>query len=212
MTVTVETILRPLVEHPKRGWIVIIATFVISVVFTWPAVDYYFAAAERRSQLIAELEEGIATANRLQLYEKQLERQTEKLRTLEARAMSPERVEQFRNRVTEWVKESGCQLRRVKLGEAQLRPWFTDDHPLETRARNEKDVKTPFRLRQQPLNLLVTGPMERVSEFLTRLGENDYLLHTGNLHLRRNTEDPRNVEMDLDLILFDLVQGESQSG
>ena len=36
-----DSILRQLVEHPKRGWIVITATFVIGVVFTWPAADNF---------------------------------------------------------------------------------------------------------------------------------------------------------------------------
>jgi hypothetical protein len=94
----------------------------------------------------------------------------------------------------------------------QIRPWYDDDHPLEIRSRTDKDIKTPFKLRQQSLNLLVTGPIDRVSDFLARLSEQDLLLHTGNLQLRRNTEDPRVVEMDLDLILFDLVQGEPQEG
>src|SRR3954467_2455449 len=113
----VEGILRPIVEHPKRGWIVITATFVIGVVFTWPAVDYYFAAAANHRQLVAEVETGIATASRLGLYQNQLEKQTEKLGSLEARTLSPDKIERFRNQVTEWVKESGCQLRRVKLAE-----------------------------------------------------------------------------------------------
>lgn len=203
-----DGILRPIVEHPKRGWIVIIATFVIGVVFTWPAVDYYFAAAANHRQLIGEVEEGTATASRLELYQNQLQKQSEKLRTLQERALSADKVEAFRGQVTEWVKASGCQLRRVKLAEVQLRPWYEDDHPLEIRPRTEKDTKTPFKLRQQSLNLLVTGPMDRVSDFLARLGEQDLLLHTGNLLLRRNPEQPQDVEMDLDLILFDLVQGE----
>lgn len=205
----IESMLRPVVEHPKRGLIVIIATFVIGVVFGWPAVDDYFAAAENHRKLVAEVEEGAATASRLNLYHKQLELQIEKLRVLETRALSPANVEQFRDQITEWVKESGCQLRRVKLAEPQLRQWYENDHPLENRARSEKDAKTPFRLRQQPLSLLVTGPMDRVGEFLARLGEQDKLLHTGNLHLRRSTEDASVVEMDLDLILFDLVQSET---
>jgi hypothetical protein len=202
-----DAILRPIVEHPKRGWIVITATFVIGVVFTWPAVDYYFAAASNHRQLIAEVEEGTATASRLVLYQNQLQKQTDKLRTLQERALSADRVESFRGQMTEWVKASGCQLRRVKLADPQLRPWYDDDHPLDNRVRTEKDTKTQFKLRQQSLNLLVTGPMEGVSDLLARLGEQDLLLHTGNLLLRRNAEDPKFVEMELDLILFDLVQG-----
>ena len=207
----IDTILRTFVEHPKRRWIVITTTFVIGVVFTWPAVDYYFAAVANHRQLLAEVDEGATTASRLDLYQKQLEKQTEKLRTLEAKALSPEGVERFRSQATEWVKESGCQLRRVKLGEVQLRPWYDDDHPLETQVRTEKDKKSPFKLRQQSLNLLVTGPVDKVSEFLARLSEKELLLHTGNLQLRRNSENPSLVEMDLDLVLFDLVLGESQS-
>jgi hypothetical protein len=203
-----DGILRPIVEHPKRGWIVITATFVIAVVFTWPAVDYYFAAAANHRQLIDEVEEGTATAGRLGLYQNQLEKQTEKLRTLQERALSAEGIETFRGQVTEWVKASGCQLRRVKLADPQLRPWYEDDHPLENRSRTEKDTKTPFKLRQQSLNLLLTGPMERVSDFLAHLGEQDLLLHTGNLLLRRNPDNPQDVELELDLMLFDLVQGE----
>src|SRR5687768_429227 len=103
---SIERILRPIVEHPKRGWIVITATFVIGVVFTWPAVDYYFAAAANHSNLVAEVEEGAVTAGRLGLYQNQLEKQTEKLRTLEERALSPEKIELFRNQVMEWVKQS----------------------------------------------------------------------------------------------------------
>ena len=155
----VEGILRPIVEHPKRGWIVITATFVIGVVFTWPAVDYYFAASANYRQLVSEVEEGTATATRLELYQNQLQKQTEKLRSFQERALSGEQIESFRGQMTEWVKASDCKLRRIKLSDPQLRPWYEDDHPLETRARTEKDTKTPFKLRQQSLNLLVTGPM-----------------------------------------------------
>lgn len=205
----IETALRGVVEHPKRGLIVITVTFVIGVVFGWPAVDDYFAAAENHRNLVAEVEEGAVTASRLGLYQKQLEKQTEKLRLLEARALSPDNLEEFRNEVTAWVKESGCQLRRVKLADPQLRQWYENDDPLETRPRSEKDAKTPFRLRQQPLSLLVTGEMEPVSQFLARLGKQDKLLHTGSLHLRRSTEVAGMVELDLELVLFDLVQGET---
>jgi hypothetical protein len=205
-----EGILRPVVEHPKRGWIVIIVTFVIGVVFTWPSVDYYLAAAAKHRKSVAEVEEGAGTANRLTLYQEQLELKSAKLQTLEVRSLSAEHVERFRSQVTEWVKESGCQLRRVKLAEAQFRPWYDDDQPLEAKTHSEKDTKTPFKLRQQNLNLLVTGPMNKVSTFLARLGEQDLLVHTSSLQLRRSSEAPQEVEMDLDLILFDLVQGEPQ--
>lgn len=204
----IDLILRPLIEHPKRHWIVITITLVFAIVFTWPAADVYFAASEKGQRLEEELREAQEVAGKLHVFEQQIEKKKAVLQTLEKNVLSPKRIEQFREELVDWVKESGCKLRRIKLADPQYRAWYEDDSPVDTRIRTDKDKKTPFKLRQQQLNMLVTGPLDKLTSFLAKLGEQEWILHTGNFQLRKSTEDATAVEMDMDLILFDLVDVE----
>ena len=204
----IDQILRPVLEHPKRGWIVTIITFLIAVVFTWPAVDFYFAAAEKRVSLEGELQQSAEIAGKLDLYKKQTEKKNAVLQTLEKRILSTKELEQFREQLVEWVKASGCKLRRIKLAEPKSRTWYEEDDPFDSRTRSDKDKKSPFKLQSQQLSVLITGPLEKVVEFLSQLSEQERMMHTGNFQLRKSTEDNSLVEMDLDLILFDLLPGD----
>ena len=204
----VEQILRPLVEHPKRVWIVTILTCVIAVIFTWPTVDFYFAEAEERTRLLGELENGIELSQKLKLYEQQLDKKTVSLNVLEKKILSTKELEAFRNQLVDWVKSSGCKLRRIKIADPKIRLWYDEDDPFDSRARSDKEKKSPFRLQQTQLSVLVTGPMEKIVDFLGRVGEQDRTMHTGNFQLRKSTEDVSLVEMDLDLVLYDLLPAE----
>ena len=208
----VETFLRRVLEHPKRVWIVISLTLVIGLVFTWPAVDSYSAARDHRAKLESDLLEGEAQAGRVDLYQKQAEKKLSQLKKLEERALSPAQIEKLRNQLVVMVKDSRCKLRRVRLGDASLRPWYDEDDPLESRARSDSDKKTPFRLRTQPLNLAITGNLTDVNEFLAKLSQEDRLIHTGGFHLRKSMEDKNLVELEMDLLLFDLVLPEPTKG
>ncbi len=201
----VETLLRRALAHPKRVWIVIFVTLGIGLLFTWPAVDSYSAAKELRAKLESELQEGEALAGKVELYQKQAEKKQAQLRELEAKALSPVQTEELRNQLVVMVKDSHCKLRRVRLGEASLRQWYDEDSPLESRQRPDTDKKSPFRLKTQPLNLAVTGNLTDVSDFLARLSQEERLIHTGEFKLRRSTEDKNLVELEMDLLLFDLV-------
>jgi Tfp pilus assembly protein PilO len=203
----IDQVLRPVLEHPKRVWIVTIITFLIAVVFTWPAVDFYFAAAEKRADLESDLQQSEELVSKLDLYKNQIEKKNAVLSTLEKRILTTKELERFREQLVEWVKASGCKLRRIKLAESRVRPWYDDDDPFDNRVRSDKDKKSAFKLQTQQINVLVTGPLEKVVEFLTQVSEQDRMLHTGNFQLRKSTEDNSLVEMDLELILFDLVQG-----
>ena len=73
-----------------------------------------------------------------------------------------------------------------------------------------KRRKSPFRLKTQLLNLAVTGNLNDVSEFLAKLSQQEHLIHTGEFKLRKSTEDKNQVELEMDLLLFDLVPLEAK--
>lgn len=206
----VETFIRRVLAHPKRVWIVIALTLGIGLLFTWPAVDSYSAAKDHRTKLEGELQEGEALAGKVELYQKQAEKKQALLRELEAKALPPVEVDALRNQLVAMVKDSHCKLRRVRLGDASLRQWYDDDNPLEARTRPDSDKKSQFRLKTQPLHLAVTGNLTDVSDFLARLSQEERLIHTGRFQLRRSTEDKNLVELEIDLLLFDLAPVEAK--
>jgi hypothetical protein len=203
--IMLDQLLRPLVEHPKRVWIVTTLTLLVGLVFTWPAVDSYLAASQQRASLLDDLQEGEAIAGRLNLYRQQMAKKSAELAALEQKVLSDDELEAFRSQLVEAVKGAGCKLRRVRISDPTSRVWYDQDDPLDSRARSEKDKKSPFKLQQRQLGLLVTGPLDKVFDLLARLGEQDRLIHSGNFVLRKSTEDPAHIELDLDLVLFNLV-------
>ena len=207
---TVETILRLLIEHPKRVWIVTLLTMLVGLVFTWPAVDNYCAASSKYAELRAEVAQGQERGGKIGLYKEQAEKKLAESKALEAKALTAEETEDLRNRLTTMVKDAGCKMRRIKLGDALTRTWFEEDNPLDTRSRADSDKKSPFKLKSQPLLLSIAGPLDKVNDFLARLGQEDKLIHTGSLMLKRSTEDQAQVELDLELFLFDLVRAEAK--
>ena len=206
----VEPLLRRVLAHPKRVWIVIFLTLGIGLVFTWPAVDSYSAAKDRRAKLESELQEGEALVAKVDLYQRQAEKKQAQLQELEAKTLSPAEIEKLRSQLVVMVKESHCMVRRVRLGDSSLRQWYDEDSPLELRVRQESERKSAFRLKTQPLNLAITGNLNDVSDFLARLSQQDRLIHTGGFQLRKSTEDKNLMDLEIDLLFFDLVQLEAK--
>ena len=101
-------------------------------------------------------------------------------------------------------------VRRVRLGDSSLRQWYDEDSPLELRVRQESERKSAFRLKTQPLNLAITGNLNDVSDFLARLSQQDRLIHTGGFQLRKSTEDKNLMDLEIDLLFFDLVPLEAK--
>lgn len=201
----VESLLRSVLTHPKRVWIVISLTLGIGLLFSWPAVDSYSAAKEHRAKLESELQEGEALVGKVDLYQKQAEKKKAQLKLLEAKTLSPAQIEKLRSQLVVMVKESHCMVRRVRLGDSSLRQWYDEDSPLESRMRLDSEKKSVFRLRTQLLNLAITGNLTDVSEFLTKLSQQDRLIHTGGFQLRKSAEDKNLMDLEIDLLFFDLV-------
>ncbi len=201
----VESLLRSVLTHPKRVWIVISLTLGIGLLFSWPAVDSYSAAKEHRAKLESELQEGEALVGKVDLYQKQAEKKKAQLKLLEAKTLSPAQIEKLRSQLVVMVKESHCMVRRVRLGDSSLRQWYDEDSPLESRMRLDSEKKSEFRLRTQLLNLAITGNLTDVSEFLTKLSQQDRLIHTGGFQLRKSAEDKNLMDLEIDLLFFDLV-------
>ncbi len=207
--VSLETVLRNLLEHPRRKWFVIIATCLVAVVAVLPAVDDYKAIAQKKVELTKRLERAQETAARLTALQGRMQHVERRVAELERRSMNDQRILQFRNELVGLVRECGCGLRRIRVGEPRQREWFKDDNPLALRPTGEKLERTPFLLRTRSLSLSVTGSLANLARLLEAICRQDRLVHCTSFVLQRSDEDNELVVMEMELELFELARSTS---
>lgn len=201
---TVETLLRALVEHPRRGLFVIILTCGVALVTVWPVVDEYFVLADEcaRTELsIAEAQQEIEAISDLR---RQANDQATKVGKLRGQMLVVEDVHKFSSKLVEMTRKADCQLRKVDLGEVQKRKWFEEDNPLLPPPTHAKAKETPYELRTQHVGLSITGPMDRVQTLLGDLHSIDKFAHTQSIQIKPTTADRSEVSLELELLFFDL--------
>ena len=205
-----ETYLRAVLEHPKRVWIITILTLAILLVFAWPAVDSYSAATTAQSAALEKLEGAEEATARLEQYVGQLAKRQAQSLEMEKKLLTPAEIERLRNELIGMIRDAGCTARKIRLSDPITRIWFDEDNPLESKNRNDQDKKSPYRLKTQLLSLAVTGSLPNVHELLVKIADFDKLIHTGGFFLKKSVEDPSVVELELDLMMFDLIPAETK--
>jgi hypothetical protein len=200
---TVETLLRALVEHPRRGLFVIILTCGLALLLIWPVVDEYFALVEES----AELERSVAQAQREVSAARNIEQaasaRASELAALRQQTLAAKDVHAFSSQLVELTRNAGCQLRRIDLGEVQRRKWGDDDHPLRPQAI-ASGKETPYELHTQRVTLSISGPLESVQSLIGKLYALEKMVHTQSLQLRPTDDSRSEVSLDLELLFFDL--------
>lgn len=201
---TVEMMLRGLVDHPRRGLFVIILTCLLALLTVWPLVDEYFVVVsdcERLELQIVDTEQEILSIDELR---KLGHAQAARLEQLRQRTIGEQELHGFSSRLVEITRSAGCQLRRVDLGQVQKRKWLEGDDPLRALPASAGAKETPFELCTQRVGLSISGPLERVQALLSELHALDKLAHTQSIQLKPNSDDRSEVNLDLELLFFDL--------
>ncbi len=208
----IERIVGGFLESPSRRWIVAILTFVVTFAAVWPAADEYFALRSRRFELereLAELRQTAAGVNRLA---RQVQNARRELESLLTGTVSAERLHRFRGEVVEWVRQSGCQTRRIEVGDRRAVAWKAGALPFEPPAdlvsATESRPTERLLVETQSLRLSVVGPLRHVKELLARLHATGKLLHTRQLTLGASGADRKLVLLDLDVLLFDVKENQ----
>jgi hypothetical protein len=203
----IRTILQQYLESRFRRLIVIILSFGLSLLFIWPSADEYTALAARRSAISEELAEVRALADQGERLQKMAEAKHAALAELEARTVSPEKLHVFRGKVVELARASGCQIRRVAVGDVRRRDWRTGDNALDAQPSQDK-TPAAYVLRSYPASLAVSGKLAGARGFLGRLAGLDMLLHVNQFTVQPADADGREVNLELDATLFDIGEAE----
>jgi hypothetical protein len=201
-----ETVLRRLLKHPRRNWIVITVTCFVLLAVTWPVVDDYTAARDRRRQLEAALASDRQAIAQMTKMEARVQEQMAETAKLAGRVMDEERSERFRGEIVQLVRQSGCRLTRNTLGPAREREWHKNDNFLAVRPVSNKKDQTPFVLRTRQYSLTITGTMGNIVQLLADLSEKDYLIHAAGFTMRQADDEVNSVVLEMELILIELAR------
>lgn len=193
-------------ESRHRWLIVTGCTIVAAIVTVLPQVDQYLTLSADENQQVQLLEESQRTAEELPRFRTRVDETLGQLGKLEDRMLTEAAVADFRNHLIEIVRESGCQMRRLGVGNVQSRPWHADDDPIDTKTKN-KSPQTSFTLEIRPVNLLVTGSTIEVRALLSRVESDGMVVHARNLDLRPAGGNRSVVQLDLELWYFSLERG-----
>ena len=197
-------LLYQLINHHARWWIVITGTGMIGLALLWPAVDDYLAAKSVQDELNESLEKTKQGVDRLDHFANLVSQKKSALEQLQAKAQSDKTVGQFRNRVVQLVRQSGCKMRRVRLAQPSRRRWRETDDPFIFKSVADAGAETQFDLRTQVLSISLTGSVKQISDFLTKIHQLDSFIHTMNLSLQRGHEGEESAALELDLLLLNL--------
>ncbi len=203
--------LNCLLESRHRRLIVIIGTFVTGLVTLLPLADEYRGLVARRTELELELQTATNQSSQLPKIEQQVQQRGKTLAAWEARMVPHDRVQQFRGRVVALVRESGCQIRRIHTGEVHSRAWAERDNPLNRVTLKKGAKQTPYLLESQPFSLSITGTYRQVTALLAELHREGKLLHTQTLALRTAGRNVERIDLELELVLFDLTYKKKQT-
>jgi hypothetical protein len=118
----------------------------------------------------------------------------------------------FRQEVVDWARNAGCQIRRIRVGTPRSQPWKEGNSPLESTANKPQNVDSGYVLRMQPLSLLVSGRLTNVKGLLAQLRSTDRLVQSRKLSLHSTREDPNQLVLEIELMLFDLTKAEAPTG
>ena len=198
-----DSLIRKFCESRYRWLIVATATLLVALAAVLPLVDDFFDKRTSRSDLASTLEEARRTAAQLPAFEKQVAEVRRQLTALEVRTVDESSLPQFRSRLVDLVRESGCQIRRIEVSLPAKRAWMNPDNPL-AETQPTSGAATPFSLERRNVILAVDGAMTAVQDLLARLEKEQHLGHPRRLNMQPVSGSGETVTLELELWLFAL--------
>lgn len=203
----IENPLERLCESRHRWLIVTAVTIVIGLAFILPQVDQLIAERSERTELQERLAQAVETSERLPMYQERVAEKVAELTALQEREVDEARLAELRSWLVAAARQSGCQVRRIDFASPVIRPWTTDDHPIEPPSKGDKrGAETPFELQTRPVAFSVTGTTAEVLALLESIDRDQRLKHTNSLDLKPTSRNSQELQLELNLWYFALVK------
>lgn len=190
----------------KRRWLIVTAvTILIGLLTVLPLSDEYGALREEESRLELELADSLRIASSLPKLDQRLEQKRQELEEVENRTVDEEAVSEFRSRLIEIARDTGCRVRRISFGSTRSRQWYEDDNVMATDSSGADRKKTPFAVETRPVSLSVTGSTAAVKKLISRVRSDGIMQHMKFLEMRSAGKNRQSVQLDIELWCYALA-------
>ncbi|QDS99363.1 hypothetical protein [Adhaeretor mobilis] len=205
-----DSLIRKFCETGYRWPIVATATLLIGLVTLLPLADDYSERSEACSVLTEELDRARQKVEALPKFEERVAALSTELTALESRAVTAERVGDFRSRIIELARESNCQLRRIDIGTPNSRIWTKEGDVLSTQSvpKSAKN-KTPFQIVRRSMVLAVDGEIADLKNLIAKFQEENTLAHPARLSMSSSGRASDRIAMEVELWVYDLTRKKS---
>lgn len=192
----------------RRSWLFVVAgTLLLILLLLMPAVDDYGALCAEKSELADQLALAEKTVAQAPLYETRLAEKANQLAAARAKTLDESQLSDFRNALVKMVRDSGCQLVRLSIGNAQSQNWVEGDTPL-VRNQAKKSRETGFQLEKRVVSLALAGTTTNIRRLMENMEKSGKLMHIEGVDLRPTGPEATRAELSLDLWYFALVRNE----
>lgn len=114
-------------------------------------------------------------------------------------------AQRIRESVTQLAQQTGCQIRRLTVGDSIARPWHIDDDPLSLDSPRDQD-ETGLKLETRSLSLSVGGSLPQLTRLTLAISQLDQRAVPTSMTLERGRDDGH-LTLDLAISVFDLADG-----
>jgi hypothetical protein len=167
-------------------------------------IDEYLTLSRDAAQmhlLQAEFDEAHQRRERLLSIEKRLGQQLEQI---QKRSVGPEDIERIRQRLIGIVRDAGTSLRRLEIGENEVRPWSTEhDDPRKDTAPLYGE-SSAFVLHKHAVQVQADGKIESIAKVLQQINNCGWLMSTKSLLISPTGAQNSLNSIEVTLILYGL--------
>jgi hypothetical protein len=209
----IETVIRRCLRGRGRVWLLIILICGVGVMAILPGTDEYNDSRECRAQLAARLAEMRLRVANIDQQRRIAAEKRLRLEELETLTIPHDDLHLFRQEIVAWTRNSGCQIRRIHVGEPRPRPWHRGDSLFEVdTSPAAKKPDTSYVLNSWPCSVSISGTLAGVKSLLNDLESSKRLISGNKMSLRPTPQNGEQVVMDLELTLFNLAPAATPSG
>ena len=206
----IETVIRRCLQGRGRFWLLITLICGVGVMVILPGTDEYSDSRECRARLAARLAEMRQQVGNIDQQRRTAVENQIRLEELDILTIPADDLHLFRQEIVSWARNSGCQVRRIHVGEP--RPWRRGDSLFKVDAPSAVEKpNSSYVLNSWPCSVSISGGLAGVRTMLNDLESSKRLISGKKMSLGPIPEDRAQVVMDLELTLFNLAKAAAPS-